>query len=67
MRCPGVLHFVEINATVISYDLQVNFTPVSIRGQFERPTFKFLMPLQIAVEREGARSVIGGIKFSHLF
>lgn len=67
MRCPGALHFVETNATVISYGLQTNSTPVSKRGHYEDPTFKFQIPLQIVAEREIARSLIGGIKFSPLF
>jgi hypothetical protein len=63
MRCPGALHFVERNATVISYGIQTNSTPVSVRGNYEDPTFKFQIPLQIATEREIARHLIGGIKF----
>ncbi|XP_048591975.1 ABC transporter A family member 11-like [Brassica napus] len=41
LQVPGVLHFVERNAT----------------------TFKFLVPLQIAAEREIARSLMGDPKF----
>lgn len=62
MRCPGALHFNDINATVISYGIQTNSTPVRNRGYFENPTFKFQIPLQIAAEREIARSIIGGAK-----
>ena len=51
----------ERNATVISYGLQTNSTSVKKRGQTENPTFKFQIPLQIAAEREIARSLIGGI------
>lgn len=61
MRCPGALHFVERNSTVISYGIQTNSTPLSKRGRFEDPTFKFQIPLQVAAEREIARSLIGGI------
>ena len=61
MHCPGALHFIERNATVISYGIQTNSTPVAKRGNFEDPTFKFQIPLQIAAEREIARSLIGGI------
>ncbi|KAF5180665.1 Abc transporter a family member, partial [Thalictrum thalictroides] len=64
MRCPGALHFVERNATVISYGIQTNSTSVSRRGQTEDPTFKFQIPLQIAAEREIARSLIGDQNFS---
>ncbi|CAH1419862.1 unnamed protein product [Lactuca virosa] len=64
MKCPGALHFLERNATVISYGLQTNSTPAGKRGDFEDPTFKFQIPLQIAVEREIARSLIGDPGFS---
>ncbi|KAF6159975.1 hypothetical protein GIB67_033059 [Kingdonia uniflora] len=64
MHCPGALHFVERNATVISYGIQTNSTAVSKRGKYEDPTFKFQIPLQIAAEREIARSLIGDPKFS---
>ena len=62
MRCPGALHFAERNATVISYSIQTNSTPVGLRGKYEDPTFKFQIPLQIAAEREIARYLIGGIR-----
>ncbi|XP_020104901.1 ABC transporter A family member 2-like [Ananas comosus] len=64
MHCPGVLHFVERNATVISYGIQTNSTAVARRGTYEDPTFKFQIPLQIAAEREIARSLIGDPNFS---
>ncbi|XP_059643934.1 ABC transporter A family member 2-like [Cornus florida] len=64
MRCPGALHFIERNATVISYGIQTNSTPLGKRGLFEDPTFKFQIPLQIAAEREIARSLIGDPNFS---
>ncbi|CAI9266696.1 unnamed protein product [Lactuca saligna] len=64
MTCPGALHFVERNATVISYGLQTNSTPIAKRGHYEDPTFKFTIPLQIAAEREIARSLIGDPSFS---
>ncbi|PON34694.1 ABC transporter A, ABCA [Parasponia andersonii] len=68
MHTPGALHFAEINATVISYGIQTNSTPVQKRGNYEDPTLKFQIPLQIAAEREIARSLIGGINvFSILF
>ncbi|XAR65461.1 hypothetical protein NMG60_11009599 [Bertholletia excelsa] len=64
MYCPGALHFIDRNATVISYGIQTNSTPVFKRGHFEDPTFKFQIPLQIAAEREIARSLIGDPNFS---
>ncbi|KAK2663999.1 hypothetical protein Ddye_002573 [Dipteronia dyeriana] len=64
MKCPGALHFAERNATVISYGIQTNSTPVETRGKYEDPTFKFQIPLQIAAEREIARSLIGDATFS---
>ncbi|KAM5570462.1 ABC transporter A family member 2 [Rosa sericea] len=64
LYCPGALHFVERNATVISYGLQTNSTSVEKQGKTEDPTFKFQIPLQIAAEREIARSLIGDSKFS---
>ena len=60
MHCPGAIHFMERNATVISYGIQTNSTAMSKRGNFEDPTFKFQIPLQIAAEREIARSLVGG-------
>ncbi|KAK2995142.1 hypothetical protein RJ640_010569 [Escallonia rubra] len=63
MRCPGALHFIDRNATVISYGIQTNSTPLAKRGNFEDPTFKFQIPLQIAAEREIARSLIGDSNF----
>lgn len=69
LHCSGALHFVERNATVISYGIQTNSTPVKVRGQYEDSTFKFQIPLQIAAEREIARSLIGGAMscFSYSF
>ncbi|KAJ4974684.1 hypothetical protein NE237_007858 [Protea cynaroides] len=64
MRCPGALHFVEYNSTIISYGLQTNSTSVAKRGQHEDPTFKFQIPLQIAAEREIARALIRDPNFS---
>ncbi|KAJ8771859.1 hypothetical protein K2173_027036 [Erythroxylum novogranatense] len=67
MRSPGALHFREINATVIGYGLQTNSSTTSLRGQVEDPTFKFQIPLQIAAEREIARSVLGDSNFGWNF
>ncbi|ESQ45798.1 hypothetical protein EUTSA_v10010099mg [Eutrema salsugineum] len=64
LQTPGALHFMERNATVISYGIQTNSTPEMNRGRFEDPTFKFQIPLQIAAEREIARSLIGDPKFN---
>lgn len=52
------------NSSFISYGVQTNSTPVTKRGQFEDPTFKFQIPLQIAAEREIARSLLGDSQFS---
>ncbi|KAL8130679.1 hypothetical protein V2J09_019834 [Rumex salicifolius] len=64
MRCPGALHFVDVNRTVISYGVQTNSTSVAKKGQRENPTFKFQIPLQIAAEREVSRTLIGDPTFS---
>lgn len=61
MKCSGALHFVDRNATVISYGIQTNSTPLAKRGNFEDPTFKIQIPLQLAAEREIARSLLGGM------
>lgn len=66
MHCPGAVHFVEKNSTVISYGIQTNSTSLIKRGQTEDPTFKFQIPLQIAAEREIARSLLGGITYIQL-
>ncbi|KAG2311511.1 hypothetical protein Bca52824_023068 [Brassica carinata] len=63
LRTPGALHFKERNPTVISYGIQTNSTPEIRRGRFEDPTFKFQIPLQVAAEREIARSLIGGYAY----
>uniref|UniRef100_A0A1J3GNC3 ABC transporter A family member 2 n=1 Tax=Noccaea caerulescens TaxID=107243 RepID=A0A1J3GNC3_NOCCA len=63
LKTPGALHFSERNA-VISYGIQTNSTPELNRGRFEDPTFKFQIPLQVAAEREIARSLIGDPKFN---
>ncbi|KAL7192125.1 hypothetical protein ACSBR2_024047 [Camellia fascicularis] len=64
MHCPGALHFAERNATVVTYGIQTNSTAVDKRGHYEDPTLKFQIPLQIAAEREIARSLIGDPNFS---
>lgn len=60
MHCPGALHLSERNATMISYGIQTNSSFVPNWGKSEDPTFKFQIPLQLAAEREIARSLIGG-------
>ena len=47
------------NKTVISYDIQTNFTSITKQ---EDQTFKFTILLQLAAEREIARYLIGGHK-----
>ncbi|KAL8042208.1 hypothetical protein ABFX02_09G035200 [Erythranthe guttata] len=64
MYCPGALHFIDRNATVISYGVQTNSTPVAKRGNFQDPTLTFQIPLQLAAEREIARTLIGDPSFS---
>ncbi|KAK9040034.1 hypothetical protein V6N11_015214 [Hibiscus sabdariffa] len=63
MHVPGALHFSELNGSVISYGLQTNSTAMRRRGQYEDPTLKFQIPLQVAAEREIARSLIGNPNF----
>ncbi|WZY84708.1 hypothetical protein YC2023_031096 [Brassica napus] len=67
LHAPGALHFTERNATVISYGVQTNSSLATKRGRTEDPTFKFLVPLQIAAEREIARFLIGDPKFGWSF
>ncbi|KAF9671485.1 hypothetical protein SADUNF_Sadunf12G0052600 [Salix dunnii] len=64
MQAPAALHFVELSSTLITYGLQSNSTPIVRRGQYEDPTFKFQIPLQIAAEREIARSIINAPNFT---
>ncbi|XP_062114912.1 ABC transporter A family member 2-like [Humulus lupulus] len=67
MYCYGALHFMERNSSVISYGIQTNSTLLPKRGKFEDPTFKFLIPLHIAAEREISRSLIGVQNYSWAF
>lgn len=67
MRCPGALHFMDRNVSIISYGLQTNSTPLARRGIFEDPTFKFQIPLQLAAEREIARTLLAGKKHKLMF
>ncbi|KAJ4824170.1 ATP-binding cassette sub- A member 2 [Turnera subulata] len=66
LHCPAAVHFRDINASVISYGLQTNSTQASFRGDYEDTTMKFQIPLQIAAEREMARTIVGDINFSWL-
>ncbi|XP_059299913.1 ABC transporter A family member 2-like isoform X1 [Lycium ferocissimum] len=64
MRTPGALHFVERNATVVSYGVVTNTsTYIQVPRIPEDPTFKFQLPLQLAASREIARSLLGDSKF----
>ncbi|KAL9375204.1 hypothetical protein Peur_032083 [Populus x canadensis] len=64
MQVPGALHFVDVSPSLITYGLQTNSTPIVRRGHYEDPTFKYQIPLQIAAEREIARSIIGVSTFT---
>ncbi|KAB5531931.1 hypothetical protein DKX38_018601 [Salix brachista] len=64
MQAPAALHFQVVSPTLITYGLQSNSTPIVRRGQYEDPTFKFQIPLQIAAERAIARSLIGESNFT---
>ncbi|KAJ6358989.1 hypothetical protein OIU76_000667 [Salix suchowensis] len=64
MQAPAALHFQVVSPTLITYGLQSNSTPIVRRGQYEDPTFKFQIPLQIAAEREIARSILGAPSFN---
>ncbi|KAH7443557.1 hypothetical protein KP509_02G040100 [Ceratopteris richardii] len=59
MQTTGAIHFQEQSSTVLAYGIQTNSTVKNERGVFEDPTFTFQIPLQLAVEREIARSVAG--------
>uniref|UniRef100_A0A803M190 ABC transporter domain-containing protein n=1 Tax=Chenopodium quinoa TaxID=63459 RepID=A0A803M190_CHEQI len=60
---PGALHLVDRNTTVISYGIQPNSSVVYIIPSQE--TFlKFQIPLQIAAEREIARTLVGDQNFN---
>uniref|UniRef100_A0A803L940 ABC transporter domain-containing protein n=1 Tax=Chenopodium quinoa TaxID=63459 RepID=A0A803L940_CHEQI len=63
-RCPAALHLVEKSATVMGYGIQTNYTTTEKSGNIETPVMKFQIPLQIAVERELARSVLADQSFS---
>uniref|UniRef100_A0A803M188 ABC transporter domain-containing protein n=1 Tax=Chenopodium quinoa TaxID=63459 RepID=A0A803M188_CHEQI len=63
-RCPAALHFVEKSASVMGYGIQTNYKTTEKSGKIETPIMKFQIPLQIAVERELARSVLADQSFS---
>eukprot|EP01018_Ginkgo_biloba_P024056 Gb_37633 [translate_table: standard] len=64
MHCPGALHFVEKNSSVLSYGIQTNSTSKLKRGYYEEPTLKFQVPLQVAAEREIGRYLMGDSSLS---
>ncbi|CAO2818609.1 unnamed protein product [Amaranthus hypochondriacus] len=64
LRCPGALHILQKGPTLLSYGLQVNSTTTAKRGTYEHPISKFQIPLQIATERELARSLLADQNFS---
>lgn len=61
LRTTGALHLEEKNSTVIGYGIQTNNTQAKDEKSSDDPTFKYRIPLQVAAEREIARSLIGGI------
>ncbi|KAL9255618.1 ABC transporter A family member 2-like protein [Drosera capensis] len=61
---PVVLHLRQQNATVISYGIETNTSTPNWKGRSEDPTFKFLVPLQVAAEREIARFLLGEGNFN---
>ncbi|KAK0587262.1 hypothetical protein LWI29_020149 [Acer saccharum] len=67
LSSPGALHFEERNASVISYGIQTSTTQSQLENNPlnlpEDPTFDFQIPLQIAAEREIARSLVGDPNF----
>lgn len=60
VRCPAAVHFTVKRGDKITYGIQTNSTEVRKRGVSEDPNFKFQIPLQVAAEREIARSLIKG-------
>lgn len=63
-RSPGALHIVDRNTTVISYGIQPNSSVLYI-VPFQQIFLKFQIPLQIAAEREIARTLIGGTSITN--
>uniref|UniRef100_A0A7N0VH21 ABC transporter domain-containing protein n=1 Tax=Kalanchoe fedtschenkoi TaxID=63787 RepID=A0A7N0VH21_KALFE len=64
LRTTGALHFEEENSTVISYGIQTNSTLAAALATPDDPTFTYRIPLQVAAEREIARSLIGDPDFN---
>lgn len=67
LSSPGALLFEEKNSSVISYGIQTSTTRTQLgklatgKSDYgEDPTFDFQIPVQIAAEREIARSLLGG-------
>ncbi|XP_039005388.1 ABC transporter A family member 2-like isoform X2 [Hibiscus syriacus] len=65
MHVPGALHFRELNGSVISYGLQTNSTGMRRRGQYEDPTLKFQIPLQLAAEHPNFGWTVEFKEFAH--
>ncbi|KAL7161469.1 hypothetical protein ACSBR2_042019 [Camellia fascicularis] len=55
---------IALELCTLHYGVQTNSTQIAKRNQNEDPTFKFQIPLQIAAEREIARTLIGDPNFS---
>jgi hypothetical protein len=60
MRCYGTLYFEERGTSAIAYGIQTNSTGIYFHGRFSDPNFSYQIPLQVAAEREIARTVLGG-------
>ncbi len=60
MRCYGTLYFEEQGTSAIAYGVQTNSTAIFFHGRFSDPNFSYQIPLQVAAEREIARTVLGG-------
>lgn len=58
-RSPGALHLVDRSKSVISYGIQPNSIVIYIIPYIET-SLKFQIPLQMAAEREIARTLLGG-------
>ncbi|KAH8940363.1 hypothetical protein BDL97_15G085100 [Sphagnum fallax] len=59
MRCYGTLYFEEQGTSAIAYGVQTNSTGIYFHGRFSDPNFDYQIPLQVAAEREIARTVLG--------
>ncbi|KAH9540293.1 hypothetical protein CY35_15G104500 [Sphagnum magellanicum] len=59
MQCYGTLYFEEQGTSAIAYGVQTNSTAIFFHGRFSDPNFSYQIPLQVAAEREIARTVLG--------